>query len=563
MALALKWREEQQPNQSWAQRYGGDYALVENFLNASETEEQKRAAEKEAQREAELKRLQKQLAFVLIGFLMVAGLSLWAVFERTRADEQAKQANASEQVAKQAKQKATHGLFDSTVTHASLLTKIEDFAEARKKLKSIRKYDADVDASRVHARDLLAGFADIMGGEAQATFTDANGQRLPPLVGGAAISPDGRWLAAAGERGTIALFERATGKLVQKLKGHDEAAGSQQGSVRSIVFHPEQPWLFSAGDDGRIILWSLPQAGQDAQILQQWIVDASAGALAVEPDGKVLASGHVDGMIRLWQLDLLQPPFVNLGENGEPQSWWQLEGHTEAISQFGLTFSPDGQYLASASDGTARVWDWQDEQANPNILRGHSNKVLSVVFSPDGQWLASSSSDHGIILWDMQIWQPVRTFKGHQNMVFGLQFIDDRLLASASFDKTIRLWDVPTGVTRRILQGHTTGVQSLVVLGAQGRKLLYSTGNDGTVKRWSGDLPEQWLVDLIEELKSTTISPNGNIIAVGFGNGSLKIYSLISDELNLPLLYENKEAHESAIKRLTYNSSGTRLVTAT
>ena len=73
---------------------------------------------------------------------------------------------------------------------------------------------------RRHARDLLAGYTAIMGGAAQATLQDGD-KPLPPLTGDVAISPDGHWLAASGERGTVALFERASGKLVQKLEGHD------------------------------------------------------------------------------------------------------------------------------------------------------------------------------------------------------------------------------------------------------------------------------------------------------------------------------------------------------
>ena len=40
-----------------------------------------------------------------------------------------------------------------------------------------------------------------------------------------------------------------------------------------IVFHPTQPWLFSGGEDGQIIRWALPQAGQAAKVLQQWQVE--------------------------------------------------------------------------------------------------------------------------------------------------------------------------------------------------------------------------------------------------------------------------------------------------
>ncbi|WP_375499619.1 WD40 repeat domain-containing protein, partial [uncultured Nostoc sp.] len=45
-------------------------------------------------------------------------------------------------------------------------------------------------------------------------------------------------------------------------------------------------------------------------------------------------------------------------------------------------------------------------------LKGHSNKVMSVVFSPDGQTLASGSDDKTIKIWPLTN-QESRTLKRH------------------------------------------------------------------------------------------------------------------------------------------------------
>jgi hypothetical protein len=64
--------------------------------------------------------------------------------------------------------------------------------------------------------------------------------------------------------------------------------------------------------------------------------------------------------------------------------------HNGAVTA--ITFSPDGQTLATASnDKTARLWVVADGRERARVT--HDDEVSAVAFSPDGQFLATSSED--------------------------------------------------------------------------------------------------------------------------------------------------------------------------
>jgi WD40 repeat protein len=461
----------------------------------------------------------------LVALVFVSVLAFWGWTERNRAIE-------SEQVAEQAKQERTESLFDSQLTHASLLARGEDYAAAKKVLKASGKLDSEIVAERRHARNLLAGFAEIMGGAANLVYQGAG----VPLFD-VAVSPDGKLLATAGENGTLVLFDVESGELVKRLEGHDKTASST-GDVIDVVFHPQGKWLASAGHDKRIILWSLPEGEK----LLEWQAPDRVWALAISPDGTMLASGGTDNDITLWTV-----------ENGEKLQ--TFTGHDERISSGGgLAFSPNGEQLASASyDDTARLWDVKTGESL-HVLKGHRNNVQNAVFSPNNEIIATSSNDNTIVLWKVDSGQPLRLLRGHQNMVFGLRFITEKRLVSASFDRTLRVWDIDSGVTMRVLQGHETGLVGITTHEGQ----IFSASNDGTVRRWDMALFHQQVVDLPGEPASTAIAPDGKNVVVGFADGTLRLYSLLDNRL----LWEQEEVHTSYVKSLAFNVDGNLLASA-
>nr|VFJ73513.1 MAG: WD40 repeat [Candidatus Kentron sp. FW] len=564
LRIALDWREENAPGPAWAARYGGGFDQAMGFLEESRAARAAHQAEEEARGKRELERARRVALGAVLGLLVAMGLALWAVVERFNAEE-------AEQIAEKSEEIRTRALFDSALTHAALLARVEDPMEGRRVLAETLILDADIPPQRRHARNLLAGYLDLQGGTADKIY-DGAGAQLIDL----ALSPDGRTLVAAGERDTLVLFDVESGQIKKKLEGHETppTVGASGEGVRAVSFSRDGRILYSGGADGRILRWSLPEG---ERVGEPWQAPAAVFTLALSPDGKVLASaGRGDG-ITLWStgdgkaagttavggvagVEGSEPPESPDHDTptGVPQETKPtplgatlradpshpllatLRGKTSLISDGNaLAFTPDGRLVSGGFKGDVGIWTLSgDSEPREQVLpRIHTDAVSAIATDPTGQWIATGSGNH-IVLWRLTPAgaDPIRMLRGHTNRIMGLRFVPghgqgdkgSRRLLSASHDNTLRLWDLESGAVLRIFQGHTAGLWSVVSDGAPNgtHRHVYTAANDGTIRRWPLATPNQWLWDMPGEPISAAIDPAGRLVSVGFRDGALRFYPL-------------------------------------
>jgi WD40 repeat protein len=198
-------------------------------------------------------------------------------------------------------------------------------------------------------------------------------------------------------------------------------------------------------------------------------------------------------------------------------------GHLNRV--WDAAFSPDGSWLATASDDhTIRIWDMRTG-ATELVLNGHTAPVVGVAISPDGSWLASASEDTTVRTWNAQTGGSGLVINGHTAPVVGVAISpDSRWLASVGQDNTVRIWNARTGASRMILTGHSRPVLSVAI--SPDGSWLASASHDCTVMRWDARTGAvlATLTGHTEGLLGVGISPDGSWLASAGIGGTVRIW---------------------------------------
>jgi WD40 repeat protein len=222
----------------------------------------------------------------------------------------------------------------------------------------------------------------------------------PNMVDAVAFNSTGTQLASVCHDGILRIHDPIKGNLIRQISSHVKP---NLTAIYCLAWSPDDKQIATGSIDQSVKIWD---AGTGALVrelkpYQEKVFEKGhrdgVFCLAWSPDGKNLATGSADHVIKLWNVSdgTVIRDFVNPKIKPPPMS--PAQAHPGWV--YGLRFTKDGKQLVSVGDaplnkGYLAVWTTAD--GKPAYAEELSLGALyGVAISPDGKHLALACGSRG------------------------------------------------------------------------------------------------------------------------------------------------------------------------
>ncbi len=302
-----------------------------------------------------------------------------------------------------------------------------------------------------------------------------------------AVSKGGQRLAIVVEGKRIPVYNLRTGNLVSEFTTPTQALGVALDAAGQHV----------VVQDRDVRVWKVASK-QQAPVFQTQINTGLGRITAFSPDGKRIAIGDREGVVRVRDLasgDFVLPPLQ----------------HESAVHS--VAFSPDGNRLVTAShDATVCLWDASSGLRIGPVLRHEDAAVAD--FSSDGRQIVTATRKGVIRIWDLSSIKDHETLLGQTARVTIARYSPDgRYLVTGDSGGTLRVYDGNS--VCETVSPMETGERVQSISFNEDRCLVLTQSSQARVRLWTVNLdgPELEQKPLeFSDIRLAKVGPSGNRI---------------------------------------------------
>jgi WD40 repeat protein len=316
----------------------------------------------------------------------------------------------------------------------------------------------------------------------------------------AAISADVKWAATVRDD-KVDLWSLDSGQRVKTIEAHGSA-------VRSVGFSDDTALLATTAQDGMLRVIDL-QRGAAMRAIAAAMGEDPGWRLRFIDKGRRIVSGGHDGVLRVWDVGK-GAASVEVRVSGRSDLWTMA-----------MALSPDGKMLATCGTEKAiRMWDLSGDGLG-RLDFAHSEAINSAVFLAEGNTIATASDDGLVLLWDAASGKRTGRLEGTGRS--DLQIAADRTgraLAVSNEDPGLAIFDGATFRKRATVTDRLVAMHN-VAMSADGSTVAAAERHD-TVRVIDVARGEERCRFKVHARQYAPIplafSPDGALIAAGSGN---------------------------------------------
>ncbi|EPQ28189.1 uncharacterized protein PFL1_04017 [Pseudozyma flocculosa PF-1] len=280
--------------------------------------------------------------------------------------------------------------------------------------------------------------------------------------------------------------------------------------VKSVDFHPTEPWLLAGLYSGSVNIWNY-ETGAIVKTFEVTNVPVRCVKFIARKNWFV--AGSDDFQLRAFNYNTHEKVTA-------------FEAHPDYIRC--LAVHPTGSYVLTGSDDmTIKLWDWEKGWRLIQTFEGHTHYIMNLCFNPkDSNTFASSCLDRTVKVWTLGSSVANFTLDAHDKGVNYVEYFhggEKPYMLTTGDDRTVKIWDYLSKSCVQTLTGHTSNVSFAVF--HPSLPLIISGSEDGTVKLWHSNTYrlESTLDYGLERVWCVAYKRNGNDVAFGYDEGAVVV----------------------------------------